>query len=82
MNLKKHCFFVYDLPAIETPSEVVTLIFQQRHRNLVQTSEELIKTVKELLLNPYIGHNNEDFYNEFYNLEGGKASKRVIETIL
>ncbi|WP_332311154.1 hypothetical protein ACSC83_18020 [Bacillus velezensis] len=49
---------------------------------MVQTSEELIKTVKELLLNPYIDLNNEDFYNEFCNLEGGKASKRVIETIL
>ncbi|MEG8304058.1 MULTISPECIES: hypothetical protein [Bacillus] len=41
MNLKKHCFFVYDLPAIETPSEVVTLIFQQRQ-------ETWFKQVKNL----------------------------------
>lgn len=57
--------------------------FQQKTPgNLVQTSEELIDTVIELLHNPYIDHNYEDFYNEFCNLEDGKASKRVIETIL
>ncbi|WP_339178480.1 CDP-glycerol glycerophosphotransferase family protein [Bacillus sp. FSL R5-0560] len=49
---------------------------------MVQTSDELIKTVKELLHNPYIDQSSEDFGNEFCNLEDGKASKRLIETIL
>ncbi|MBL6010733.1 CDP-glycerol glycerophosphotransferase family protein, partial [Bacillus halotolerans] len=57
--------------------------FQQKTPgSFVQTSEELIKTVKDLLHNPYIDHNYELFYNEFCNLEDGQASKRVIETIL
>ncbi|MCY9068826.1 CDP-glycerol glycerophosphotransferase family protein [Bacillus inaquosorum] len=84
MNLKKPIvFFVYDLPAYRDSIRGFYFDFQQKTPgNLVQTSEELIKTVKELLHNPYIDHNYEDFYNEFCNLEDGKASKRVIETIL
>ncbi|MFP7232968.1 CDP-glycerol glycerophosphotransferase family protein [Bacillus subtilis] len=84
MNLKKPIvFFVYDLPAYRDSIRGFYFNFQQKTPgNLVQTSEELINTVKELLHNPYIDHNYEEFYNEFCNLEDGKASKRVIETIL
>ncbi|APH66414.1 CDP-glycerol glycerophosphotransferase family protein [Bacillus spizizenii] len=84
MNLKKPIvFFVYDLPAYRDSIRGFYFNFQQKTPgNLVQTSEELIKTVKELLHNPHIDHNYEHFYNEFCNLEDGKASKRVIETIL
>ncbi|KAF1678058.1 CDP-glycerol glycerophosphotransferase family protein [Bacillus mexicanus] len=84
MNLKKPVvFFVYDLPAYRDSIRGFYFNFQERTPgNLVQTSEELIKTAKELLYNPHIDHNYEKFYNEFCHLEDGKASKRVIETIL
>ncbi|MEC2060910.1 MULTISPECIES: CDP-glycerol glycerophosphotransferase family protein [Bacillus] len=84
MNLKKPIvFFVYDLPAYRDSIRGFYFNFQQKTPgNLVQTSDELIKTVKELLHNPHIDDNYEHFYKEFCNLEDGKASKRVIETIL
>lgn len=60
---------------IETVSEVFTLISAKTPGNLLQTSEELIDTVKELLHNPYIDHNYEDFYNKFCNLEEARLLK-------
>ncbi|MEG7282879.1 CDP-glycerol glycerophosphotransferase family protein [Bacillus sp. 0909A] len=84
INLKKPIvFFVYDLPIYRDSIRGFYFDFQQKTPgSLVQTSEELIKTVKDLLHTPYIDHNYELFYNEFCNLEDGQASKRVIETIL
>ncbi|WP_416043174.1 CDP-glycerol glycerophosphotransferase family protein [Bacillus halotolerans] len=84
INLKKPIvFFVYDLPIYRDSIRGFYFDFQQKTPgSFVQTSEELIKTVKDLLHNPYIDHNYELFYNEFCNLEDGQASKRVIETIL
>ncbi|CAI6326373.1 CDP-glycerol glycerophosphotransferase family protein [Bacillus subtilis] len=84
INLKKPIvFFVYDLPIYRDSIRGFYFDFEQKTPgSLVQTSEELIKTVNDLLHNPYIDHNYELFYNEFCKLEDGQASKRVIETIL
>ncbi|MED3384497.1 CDP-glycerol glycerophosphotransferase family protein [Bacillus subtilis] len=83
INLKRPIvFFVYDLPLYRDAIRGFYLNFQEEAPGyLVETKEELIFKLKDILQKPTLDSNYDTYYNLFCKLEDGEASKRVIKRI-
>src|SRR5699024_1867147 len=84
-NLKRPIlFFIYDLD--EYRDKLRGFYFDFEHKApgpLVKTTEELINEIKKIAANQFkVDDNFDSFYQKFCYLEDGRASERVMHTLI